>query len=379
MPHVGMLYNQLAQGLSVMIASKSHNRYYRRFGLLVVLTLCFALYFLIDIYNANGLYYCSWLDINFHITPCRGTIQTHEFIRKVEFSSDSKLILITGVNSVSVWDVSTLNLITTVEYGKEDDLDRLHWGTFSFDSNLIAISGTFGVKVIEWKSNQMKFIIPADRSLKDLQSTGVTFSPNGKFLAVSERYINKFQYPQGRVRLFDAHSGELLETIPGNYMLNRSDLRFTPDSSHLLFWVASQLWIWDIQEKRITSMIHGYPEVSDDTNRLIAYETNGMSVMSMNVNYDSYDLLYTVKNNCTYEKKVDFLPQQDWVLAITNTPDDLFFPSISPTMCLWQMNDGQVRWQSTAQGSCIDIAPSGEFVVICRGGVQIWRISPTWP
>jgi WD40 repeat protein len=325
----------------------------------------------------NGTYYCGEFDLQHHISPCRQVLSIpgpRYHIYQVIFSPDSRRLAVTTSEHITIWDVASGALIYRLPFVLTN---TPRWSSFSPDGARLATTGEVGVQVVDLASQQVLYTI----SGVDQRGGVVSFSPDGRLLAHSERLPELIDQQEiGHIRLFDAHDGTLLQTIPGRFALDGYSLSFTPDSSHLVFLADGKTRVWNIKAQQISSEVPNYSIMSPDATYLFTPEIRlNTTVMTLGPTYDRYVAHQEVENHCTGGKAIAFLPHSDRVVAVTNTQHDEFIPSVYPTMCVWRMGDGKMLWQARAQGDCVAVAPNGNVAAVCNGsGIQIWQVPPEW-
>lgn len=328
----------------------------------------------------NGGISCSFLDQIMHLTPCRETLAPSAngtFVRQVAFSPDSRALAVV-TEKVTLWDVTTGNLMQTLDIPSGGIPAQ---ASFSPDGTQLALAGSWGIQVVDFPSMHVRYTIPSAAPTP----VGIAYSPDGRLLARSGS-LGPSQGNDWQVQLFDAQNGQLVHTIPGHYQLNRYDLFFLPDSQHLLIWMelpnASPRvagWIWDIQTQQFVTKNVPYGDLSKDAQLLLPSDMIG-TVMTLSVTNDSYVVKHVLPQHCPGGWATDFLQRPDRLVSISNTYDDLvsLWPT-KPTMSVCRLNDGQLLWQSEAQGFCIEIAPNNRVAAVCGfSHVQVWDIPSSW-
>ncbi len=361
----------------VTVAFARSPRAPHRFGVIIIIGLMiFACYGAVRV--RNGILDCTVLDQWLKLTPCRAVLASDEgaFRNDVAFSPDSRTLAV-AAQTVTLWDVATGAYLQTVPLPGDGQPIKVR---FSPDGASIAVVGSWGIQVLDVTTMRVRYTLPA------LGVKGVAFSPDGRWLAQSE-LVQSGQASFGQVRIFDANDGRFVRTMPGKYTLGYYDLYFTPDSHHLLVWIEIPRpsntriarWIWNITNDQITEEI-GYGDVSADA-RLLRLSDGTGTVMALNDSNDQYVVQYTPPHGCPGGWDAAFLSDPDRLISVSNTYDEISFalwPSESYTR-VCRLTDGQILWESQAQGYCVEVAPNNRVVAVCEfARVQLWDVPATW-
>jgi len=139
-------------------------------------------------------------------------------VRSVAFSTDGKSLATAGMDSmVKVWDLSTRKELMTLE-GHEGDVNSV---VFLPDSRLATASSDSSVRLWDINARQYRKTIYGAHHGTVRE---VAFSPDGKFLASGGN--------DKAVRIWDADTGELVETLEGHNDKVAS-VYFSPDNEML--------------------------------------------------------------------------------------------------------------------------------------------------
>lgn len=329
----------------------------------------------------SGAYICGSLDRFLHLSPCRSTVQVDDIVPHLTFAPDSHLLAITTIHSVILWDVATHTIVRRVPLVGPTDppINARMRSDFSPDGSTLATIGLLEVQVINVALGTVRYRIPVLDA--DSNGGGVRFSPDGRFLAVSELVHPSPYAVAGLVRIFDTATGQLIQTLPGGLNLARFDLQFTPDSHQLVLWahphddlVTSTVQIWDITTQQYTERISGVDAVSPEATLLLTDTT----LYTLTASGDHYTILRQLDRACGGEWN-GFVPQRDLVISVDNWYGQEFVAPSSPTTCVWRLHDGKAIWQSRAQGEFITVAPNGTlFAIDTQSNVQVWDIPAEW-
>jgi WD40 repeat protein len=264
-----------------------------RWSLILLLLVIGLIVSCVAIEVVNGNYYCSSSDLRQHTSPCRRVLSVPGptyHIYQVTFSPDSRLLAVTTSQHVTIWDVASGTLLHRLPFVLTS---TPRWSSFSPDGTRLATTGEAGVQVVDLASQEVLYTIPG----VDKRGGGVNFSPDGRLLARSEGQPELIDYRSpGSIRLFDARTGALLQTIPGRFALEKYSLPFTPDSKHLIFFADRKVRVWDIQTQQISSEAP-LAYVSRDGVTLFTPVRYGKStVMTLTPTYDRYVPVQEVEN-----------------------------------------------------------------------------------
>jgi WD40 repeat protein len=330
-----------------------------------------------------GSYICGPVDRLFQLSPCRSTVDVDGIVRHLTFAPDSHLLAITTIRSVVLWDVAANTIVRTVPFAgpSHPPINAQVRSDFSPDGSALATIGLVELQVIDIASGTVRYRIPVhERS----NGGGVRFSPDGHFLAVSETVDITPEHIAGLVRIFDAANGRLIQTLPGDFQLSRYDLQFTPDSQHLVLWadphdnMAATVQIWDIATQQYTDRVSEVDAVSPDASILYTDENDISTVYTLAATGDRYTTLQQIHRTC-HSVWYGFVPQRDLIISVNNTYEEEFVVPSYPTTCMWRLRDGQIVWQSRAQGAFATVAPNGTmFAIDTSSGVQVWDIPAAW-
>jgi hypothetical protein len=187
------------------------------------------------------------------------------------------------------------------------------------------------------------------------------------------------------VQVYAAQDGRLVQTIPGGYQLKEDGIWFLPDSQHLLIWVhlgnaprPVAGWIWDLQRQQFVSKDVPYGYLSRDARLLLPYD-EPMTVMALSPTNASYIVQHIAPQHCPGGWATTFLHAPDRLVSVSNTYDDLSLWPSEPMTTVCRLSDGQVLWQSEAQGFCVEAAPNDRVIAVCGfSDVQVWDVPANW-
>ncbi len=299
------------------------------------------------------------------------------------FSSDSKTLVITTYQDITLWDVAQAERIQTLPYVMGGNPEH---SAFSADNKYIATAGEEGIQVVNRASNTLVYTIPYQPG-----SVGgrMAFSPNGATIAVAENRTDPGStYPL--VRLFDATDGSLQDAILGLSGLHGTMVQFTSDSQHLLIWSGVResppqdwgLWLWDLQQGKRIAALPDHALSSPDGRIVLANDAanNQTVVWMLAADSSTYSEQYTLRNQCAGRWVIGFFAHGNRLFTLTNAyHEDFGFPE-QPTVCVIRFKEDDIIWQSNAQqGQCVAIAPNNQIAALCVSDrIQIWDIPNDW-
>lgn len=193
------------------------------------------------------------------------TVRTDRRMFSVAFSPDDKTLGVGGDSLVAFYDVTTRKPQRSPD---EDVRDRVWSIAFSPDGNLVAAAGNESLSLYHARDGSLA-MERLKRPVQGLMSTGVAFSPDGRWLA--------FRDGQKGVTLWDVAARRPSETILGGYESLVSSIAFSPDGRRL---AASGGYdgvvLWDLATRtRI-----GRPLIEGETSALV-FGRDGKSVIAL--------------------------------------------------------------------------------------------------
>jgi WD40 repeat protein len=325
-------------------------------GLLIIILLsCVGLF-----YFDNGTFYCSDIDQSYHITPCYHTIRPNGIVRDTSFSHDSQFLaaITHATDRVTIWDTHTGTLVHTIP---TTPIGEPHQIIFSPSGLQLAVTGARGILLFDLDSSRIIYTIPG---IDPQARSRITFSSSGHTLASSNLVA---------IRLYDAYNGAVMQKISVPDELDVSTIQFTPDGQHILMWAGNETRLWDIKTQQIVWRTAEAAEASVDATVLVLPDR----VLHLALSNDHYIGQPRTAGGCRNLDNV-ILPTNDRFLSINHFYDDIILPSLFSTMCIWRISDGEIIWQSQAQGYCVDVSPDGTIAAVCDGGIELWHIPLEW-
>lgn len=141
---------------------------------------------------------------------------------------------------IRLWDLQTHELL----FAFRTDVKRPRCLSWSTELGLVAAGGVNGFAVMELQSREMIY-----RSTKDAVVHGLSFSPNGQWLARLSR--PKTRSPQPSIELLDTQSFQPQQTLPGNCQsLFGVHASWSADSKLFAYPASQYFFVWDAQRKK---------------------------------------------------------------------------------------------------------------------------------
>lgn len=171
-----------------------------------------------------------------------------EYTNSVAFSPDGKLLVNGGDKSVKVWDVKTHKCVADLPGIEENGRHGL---TFSPDGKTLAVAEIGGVvrlwDVATWKEKEsIKGLFPRLKSGVWGRIGTPVYSPGGTVLAIEGGYFEPVNYS---VKMWHMANAKVIGELKGRDKPLRSILSmvFTPDGKHLVTGGLDQrIRVWDI-------------------------------------------------------------------------------------------------------------------------------------
>ncbi|MFS8104558.1 serine/threonine protein kinase [Lentzea alba] len=180
----------------------------------------------------------------------------------LRFHPDGKTIVgLTHTGGLKVWDVATRKVkIGLTEAQGSDTL------AFNKDGSLLAYAGT--------KSQEIKLVDPATgrtvRTINDSTSTGVSFSPDGKLLAIPD------DDGKNSLQLWDVATGQskvVFDRTEGDDIITKT--LFHPDGKTIATWGhGNAVQLWDVASKSVRATVIGAGARIED----VAFDPKGQRI-----------------------------------------------------------------------------------------------------
>lgn len=189
----------------------------------------------------------------------------NEFLVNVEFSPNGRTLAITANLAVSIWDISSKQLLR--KFGQHES--TIYTSAFSPDGHLIATgSRDWTTKLWDVATGRL------EATLNGHQAPVVTlsFSPDGKTLATGSK--------DKTARLWDVASGKLKAILAGHdgdvFVL------FSPDGRHIVTATDRRIVkVWDADNGQLITTLEGarYPTAYSPNGRTLATAGEGNNVL----------------------------------------------------------------------------------------------------
>ena len=272
----------------------------------------------------------------------------------VAYSPDGRLAV---ANNIGIWfyDTATYQevaLLTGYGYGYE-----VLSLAFSPDGSTIA-SGSNDRTIRLWDAHTGEL-------LRVLAGYSVVFSPDGSTIASGS--------DDNTIRLWDAHTGELLGVLAGH-----SVVAFSPDGRTLTFMSEGGLWLWDIDMEEHVLTLEGAPPVAySPDGRILASGSrdDGRNIILWDTHSGRYLRLHTLEGHTQPVTSVAFSPDGS---TIASAGGGRFWKQeVDNTIRLWDTDTGEhlrTLTGHTAPVTSVAFSPDGSTIA---GGVSSYGGNPS--
>jgi WD40 repeat protein len=167
-------------------------------------------------------------------------VQNFDWTNCVRISADGKRLVTSGIPAYGVlWDVSTGKKLARLDLGETPHTES---AAFSGDGRLLALGAVGRVRLFDAASgdNLGEVRVPNDRAILDL-----AFAPNGNMLASGQM--------GGHITLIDVQSRNVMKTLQGSES-PAIGVRFVNQDRFLLITCDDQtLRLWDLQQGKVVA------------------------------------------------------------------------------------------------------------------------------
>jgi len=278
----------------------------------------------------------------------------------VSFSPNDKLLGTTGANKITTWFTKTAKPFKTFRNSSSSSSI-----SFSPDGKYLAIGGN-EIKIFDIEINRINRIIKEHNH----EIKSIAFSPNKKWLAVVDRNC---------VHIWDLRNNSLLYTL----MVNASTVTYSPNSKRLTIGtVDGKIQIYTASKGNLLRKIYvrkhersySYYESKILS---IAYSPNGKLLASTTLDssviiWDSNSgkLLQTLKGHQSEVNTLAWSPNSNWVAS----------GSKNGNIKLWEVSTGQlVHTMKSKDGQLrtINYSPDGKILssASSNGSIILWDLS----
>ena len=224
------------------------------------------------------------------------------------FTPDGNSILVAGPADLSLWDLRSASPVRTFgRYSLENWLSRPTSIAVDRSGKYLAGGSTDGVTRL-WdlnSGNELRTLCGQKGPI-----TSVAFSPDGRFLATSEKL--------GNFAVCDVETGnQVFGFDDGSGSLNVEQIAFSPDSARIAAVdIFGKIRIWDLKTIKLTSTFVG--QADSGAKQSIAFSPNGKVLFSISgrAKIDAWNLAENSK-----AASLITIGKDDWAVV---TPDGYF-------------------------------------------------------
>ena len=250
-------------------------------------------------------------------------------IQSVAFSPDGKTIVSCGGNNIHLWDSHTNQLLNTL-VGHTESVNSV---VFSPDGETIASAGNDGT-IRLWDANTRKRLKASMGHAESVNS--VVFSPDGETIASAGN--------DRTIRLWDANTGELINTLIG-HIENVNTVTFSPDgntiasgSGKLVYLgegedqgtcVGQEIRLWNAHTGELINTLIGHTSVVNS----VVFSPDGSTIASGSGHWMGYEGTYSAGeevrlwNVHTGELLKTLTGHKDVVSSLAFSPDGSYIVS----------------------------------------------------
>ncbi|KAK6513407.1 hypothetical protein TWF281_005033 [Arthrobotrys megalospora] len=288
----------------------------------------------------------------------------------VAFSPSGKLLASGSFGKVTLWDTISGLLIQTLFASSTEPVRAV---AFSPDGrHLASVSRSRAIKVWDLVSGTLVQTLQDSRALGDSQSwdiysiPGLVFSPDSKQIASASR--------DGRVRVWDALSGKLLQTIPCQNDDPRAVI-FSPDCRQLACGATESdtIELWDIDSG---ALIREFRINVDDCDEFqpLEFSSNGKQLWSSSSSSEGGRMILW---DTTSGRILRTIRDPSCLGAMRLSPDGTQVASSWGTIKLWQL--ANLKAEDT-DGNIVNLENRANRVEgpepRVGGGIHLIRLSP---
>lgn len=263
-----------------------------------------------------------------------------ESIDHIAFSMDGSLIVSAySYGKITLWDARTGKPLKKFKVGKKDFLGETHCVTFSPDDLFILSchDNTWNPLRL-WNAHKGDLVREFDGKSPDPDSWSrddsigsVAFSPDGRFIISGSN--------KGKVRLWDARTGELVSTSEcGGGESRETSVAFSPDGK--LAISGSYAGLIRFFDARTGKLIPKFDRQSPDDVLCLAFSPDGKFLITGGGKQDKGVLRLWEAQSGDPVESFEGQAHTKWILSVAFTPDSRFIVSgsMDDTIRLWARN-----------------------------------------
>lgn len=289
------------------------------------------------------------------------------------FSSDSKNIVGYGLGPISIWDANGDNLTEVqIEQGCSGENSVL-----SFNGSLIANATNRIIKICDTASGNLKRTLEEQYYVKDL-----AFSPDNKTIASLSYYStvtkgffpwekDKYEY-ESTVKLWNVEDGISKNIISKSEQLK--SVTFSPDGKTIAISDSNSIKLWDIANNNVRQTINAYGSKT-------VFSPDGKTIANDGSSENEINLYDVVKGNFKQSfKNNNWMPGQNsdvYELAFSPDGNTIIGYGDDQLIRLWDIASGNLKRALAGHNNVksIRFSPDGKTIVSSNGEtIKLWHV-----